>query len=106
MVSFQLEFRIVAAFDTDRAKIGTEQGGVTIEDISSLSELADRGIDLGIIAVPGQVAQDVADALVGAGVRGIMNFSPCLLVLPTKVKIIAIDIAMDLVRLPYYMPNT
>lgn len=98
--------RIAAAFDSDTAKIGTEQGGVQIEDISGLHELGRRGIDLGIIAVPASDAQDVADALVSAGVRGIMNFSPRLLVVPSKVKIIAIDIAMDLVRLPYYMPNS
>lgn len=95
---------IAAAFDSDSTKIGTAQGGVEIEDTSNIHELASRGIDLGIIAVPGEAAQGVADALVSAGVRGIMNFSPRRLVTPPKVKLIAIDIAMDLVRLPYYMP--
>jgi len=97
--------KIAAAFDSDSAKVGTVQGGIEIEDISNLHELASRGIDLGIIAVPGDAAQGVADVLVSAGVRGIMNFSPRCLVTAPKVKLIAIDIAMDLVRLPYYMPK-
>ena len=98
--------KIAAAFDSDSAKVGTKQGGIEIEDISRLHELASRGIDLGIIAVPADAAQGVADVLASAGVRGIMNFSPRRLLTSPKIKLIAIDIAMDLVRLPYYMPNS
>jgi len=98
--------KIAAAFDSDSAKIGTKQGGIEIQDISDLYELTTRGIDLGIIAVPASAAQGVADALTRAGVRGIMNFSPQRLVTPPRIKLIAIDIAMDLVRLPYYMPRS
>ena len=56
------------------------------------------------MAVPRQAAQGTVDALVKAGVKGILNFSPCHIVVPKKIKVITIDIAMDLARLPYYMP--
>jgi len=48
-------------------------------------------------------AQKVTDTLVKAGIKGILNFSPCHINVPKKVKVITIDIAMDLARLPYYI---
>ncbi len=95
---------IVAAFDSDPKKIGRKANNITIEDISKIQSLKKRNISLGIIAVPHNVAQQTAEALIKAGVRGILNFSPCYITVPQKVKVISIDIAMDLVRLPYYMP--
>jgi redox-sensing transcriptional repressor len=94
---------IAAAFDTSREKVGTKAGGVTIEDVSNLRTLRRRKIDLAIIAVPPDGAQETADALVKAGIKGILNFSPCYITVPKKVKVLSIDIAMDLARLPYYM---
>jgi len=66
--------------------------------------LKKRRINLAIVAVPRDAAQQAADALVKAGVKGILKFSPCYIIVPKKVKVITIDIAMDLARLPYYMP--
>ncbi|MGA2173196.1 MAG: redox-sensing transcriptional repressor Rex [Sedimentisphaerales bacterium] len=98
-------FRIEAAFDNDPAKIGRKINNVTVEDISRLDTLGKRGIDLAIIAVPEQAAQQTADLLVGAGIKGILNFSPRRITVPKKVKVITIDIATDLARLPYYIPS-
>ena len=97
-------FEIAAAFDTNPKKIGRKTKNITIEDISNLWTLKRRRINLGIIAVPRDAAQQTADALVKAGVKGILNFSPCCIMVPKKVKVITIDIATDLARLPYYMP--
>ena len=97
-------FDIAAAFDADPKKIGRKIKDITIEDVSNIRTLKKRRIDIGIIAVPRDAAQQVADALVEAGVKGILNFSPCYVTVPKKVKVITIDIAMDLARLPYYMP--
>ena len=94
---------IAAVFDTDPRKIGRKVKNVTIEDASNLQTLKRRKIGLAIIAVPRDAAQQTADALVKAGVKGILNFSPCYITVPRKVKVITIDIAMDLARLPYYM---
>jgi redox-sensing transcriptional repressor len=98
-------FEIAAAFDIDRRKIGRRKAGVLIEDIASLGLLEARDIHLGIIAVPGSASQEVAGALVTAGIKGILNFSPCRIAVPRAVKVITIDIAMDLARLPYYVPG-
>ncbi len=99
-------FEISAGFDIDKRKIGRTVGNIVVEDVSRLPTLKDRGISLAIIAVPEEPAQDIADELVDAGIRGILNFSPCYISVPKKVKIITIDIAMDLARLPYYLPST
>ena len=97
-------FDIVAAFDTNPKKIGRKVKNITIEDASNLQTLKRRKINLAIITVHRDAAQQTADALVKAGVKGILNFSPCYITVPKKVKVITIDIAMDLARLPYYMP--
>ena len=97
-------FNVAAAFDIDPKKIGRKVNDVVIKNVSTIQTLKKRKIKLGIIAVPRQVAQDTADKLVKAGITGILNFSPCYITVPKKVKVITIDIAMDLARLPYYMP--
>jgi redox-sensing transcriptional repressor len=99
-------FEISAAFDIDRRKIGRRKMGVLIEDTAALDHLNTRGVRLGIIAVPEAAAQDVTDALVRTGIKGILNFSPRRIVVPRGVKVVTIDIAMDLARLPYYLPGS
>ena len=85
-------FQITAAFDNDPAKIGRKMNDVAVESISMLDTLGKRQVDMAIIAVPEQAAQDVADALVRAGVKGILNFSPRKIIVPKKIKVITIDI--------------
>ncbi len=99
-------FDIAAVFDIDSRKIGRKVKNITIEDASNLQTLKKRKINLAIIAVPRGAAQETADALVNAGVKGILNFSPCYITVPKKVKVITIDIAMDLARLPYYITTS
>jgi len=98
-------FDIVAVFDNDPKKVGRKVNNITIESVSKLSTLKKRKINLAIIAVPRYAAQQTADELVKAGVKGILNFSPCYITVPGKVRVITIDIATDLARLPYYMPG-
>jgi redox-sensing transcriptional repressor len=97
-------FDIAAAFDVNPKKIGRKIDGVAIQDVSRLQTLRRRKIRLGIIAVP-HAAQETADKLVRAGVKGILNFSPRYITVPKRVKVITIDIAMDLARLPYYVSS-
>jgi len=99
-------FDIIAAFDSNPQKIGQRLENVTIEDVANLDSLQSKKVDLGIIAVPRESAQAIADALVKAGIRGILNFSPCHIDVSKKVKVITIDIAMDIARLPYYIPSS
>jgi redox-sensing transcriptional repressor len=97
-------FDIAAAFDNDPGKIGKKVESIEIEPVANLRTLKKRKILLAIIAVPRDAAQEIADELVKAGVKGILNFSPCYITVPGRIKVITIDIAMDLARLPYYMP--
>jgi redox-sensing transcriptional repressor len=96
-------FDVAAAFDNDPAKVGRKINNVTVEDASGMDGLSTRDIGLAIIAVPAEAAQNVADALVKAGIKGILNFSPRRISVPKNVKVITIDIATDLARLPYYI---
>jgi redox-sensing transcriptional repressor len=96
---------IVAAFDINPKKIGVVMNGIEIEDAGKIGTLKEREISLAIVAVPRLVAQATVDSLVAAGVKGILNFAPCKLIAPRRVKVITLDIAMELARLPYYMPR-
>ena len=97
---------IVAALDIDPKKIGKVVGGVRIEDFTQIDTLRDRGISLAIVAVPRVAAQVTVDKLAAAGIKGILNFAPCKVSAPKRVKVIALDIAMELARLAYYVPRT
>lgn len=78
--------KIVAAFDTDEAKIGTKIGDHTILPAGKIAGLAQRmKIRLGIIAVPAAAAQQVAEVMVEGGISGIWNFAPAALSLPPGV---------------------
>ena len=99
-------FDIAAVFDNNPKKIGQKIGDVTVEDVAKLPTLKGRQVDLGIIAVPRGSAQEIANILVETGIKGILNFSPCRIDVSKKVKVITIDIAMDLARLPYYVPSS
>ena len=99
-------FDITAVYDNDPQKIGEKIENITIEDVSNLTLLKKPKINLGIIAVSREAAQKIADTLVNVGIRGILNFSPCRVNVPKKIKVITIDIAMDLARLPYYIPSS
>lgn len=96
---------IVAAFDIDPTKVGEVVNGIEIENAAQIDTLRRREIALAIVAVPRAAAQATVDQLVAAGVRGILNFAPSKVVAPKRVKIITLDIAMELARLPYYIPR-
>lgn len=98
-------FEIAAGFDVDPKKIGKTKRGVVIEDVSNLRTLRERGIRLGIMAIPSQVAQEVAEELVRAGISGILNFAAFPVSMPNDVKIISVDIAAGLACLPYHLSS-
>lgn len=99
-------FEIVAAFDVDPSKIGTAVEGVPVLALDDLrAEVAARQIRLAIIAVPAAAAQHVADALASAGVAGVLNFAPVTLVLPSHVRLIGVDLAIELEQLSFAVVN-
>jgi redox-sensing transcriptional repressor len=96
-------FDIAAIFDTDPNKIGKRLGSCTVENFTRIEQITQRGIHLAILAVPAEAAQSCTDQLVRAGVKGILSLSACYLEAPKRVKVITIDLAMELGTLPYYI---
>ena len=75
-------FDIAAVFDNDPSKIGTKVGKNVVEDIAGISTIRERDIRLAILAVPAEAAQSVVDMLVGCHIKGILNLSPCYVIVP------------------------
>jgi redox-sensing transcriptional repressor len=102
----QQGFRIAAAFDVDPAKVGSEFEGVAVYSLGELPEVVKRfGIKMAILSVPGAAAQDVADQLMAAGLRGILNFAPVTLNLPQDVRMVSVDLAIELEQLTFAVVN-
>jgi redox-sensing transcriptional repressor len=97
-------FHIVMMFDNDPAKIGQKAGEFTVEDTSGMVEkIRAAGVKVAMLTVPAAVAQDVADKLVQAGVKAILNYAPISLNVPPDVKVQHIDPATHLQRMTYYL---
>ena len=102
----QQGFRIAAAFDVDVDKVGTTVEGIEVFHLDDLAEVvAATGIRLAIVAVPGSVAQAVADSLVAAGIEGVLNFAPVTLALPDHVSRVGVDLAIELEQLSFAVVN-
>ena len=96
-------FPVVGLVDADPAKIGTELAGHRVEPPSELARIvAEHGVEVGIIATPAAGAQQVADALVAAGVRSILNFAPAVVTVPDHVPLRKVDVATELQILSFY----
>ena len=79
---------ILAMFDNDPKKIGTIVNGKEIFDITKVGNLSDRlGVDIAILTVPREFAKGVANYLAGSGIKYIWNFTPCILDVPSEIKV-------------------
>lgn len=97
-------FRITAIFDRDPAKIGEKIGELEVQDVAHLHEVIQaRHIRVAMIAVPASETQKVADALVEAGVKAILNYAPITITVPRGVYVQYIDPVVHLQRMTYYL---
>ncbi len=95
-------FKLVAVFDNDPTKAGTRQGDFEVQALGELLATVQKlKIQLGIMAVPPDSAQDVADQLVEAGIRGLLNFAPVSIQVPPDVALNAVDLAVQLEQLSF-----
>jgi redox-sensing transcriptional repressor len=95
-------FCIEAVFDADPRKVGEKWEGITIRPIGELPRVAaTKRFDIAILAVPEASAQDVADAAVAAGIRGILNFAPVTLSIPNDVALRDVDLSIAMESLSY-----
>jgi redox-sensing transcriptional repressor len=96
-------FRIVAVFDKDPAVVGRSVGGLTVREFDDLERIvAEEDVVVGVLAVPAESAQEVADRLVAAGVKIIFNYSEQLLQTPPEVTVHTSSPAVDLLYALYF----
>ncbi len=100
-------FEIVAVFDNDPSKIGAQAGIHVVLDVKELERvIQEKGVVIAILAVPMQAAQKVADRLVNAGVRAILNYAPVRLNVPDHVKVQDIDPVARLQHMAFYLSDS
>ena len=98
--------RISAAFDVNEDIVGTIQTGVPVYSMDEMVEqLKVQQIQVAILTVPQDVAQETADRLVEANVRGILNFTPIRLDVPEDVRVQNVDLTNELQTLIYFLDN-
>lgn len=96
-------FVVRALVDVDSAKVGRRIHGLAISSAEQLgSVVREREILIGIVATPAPAAQEVADRLIAAGVRAILNFAPTMLHVPEEVSLRQVDLALELQILSFY----
>jgi redox-sensing transcriptional repressor len=96
-------FETAALVDADPSKVGEQVGGLLIRPLEELPGIVrEHAAVIGVIATPAPAAQQVADALVAAGIRSILNFAPAALVVPEGVSIRKVDLAVEMQILTYY----
>jgi redox-sensing transcriptional repressor len=100
-------FRIAALFDVDDGVVGEEIAGMTVRHLDDLKEVVtDDGICIGIITTPPTAAQEVAERLVDAGVRSILNFAPAVVNVPPDVNVRKVDLSIELQILSFHLQRT
>lgn len=99
-------FQVVAVFDADARKIGRMVAGVAVHDPRDLPKLVKQhDIRLGIIAVPAESAQDVAEQMVSVGIEGILNFAAVRITVPPRIRQASVDLAIELEQLSFAVVN-
>ncbi len=97
-------FDIVAVFDADPAKVGADADGLVVRPAAELEAgIREVGAEIAILATPSAVSQQVADRLVEAGIRAILNLAPVRLNVPSDVAVRQVCLSTDLQILSFYL---
>lgn len=100
------KFHIAAAFDRDPSKVGKSQGGLVIQDEGQIRAVNARiGARIAIICVPASAAQIVAEEVIAAGVRVILNFAPLILRVPERIVVRNVSFLQELAVLSYHLSS-
>ena len=98
----QQGFDIVAIFDSEPGKIGRQWSGVPISAMESFAEVARRvPMDIVVLATPAAAAQEVADRVVAAGVKAILNFAPRQVFVPAGITLRNVDVSIEIETLSF-----
>jgi redox-sensing transcriptional repressor len=96
-------FRVVAVFDADKGKVGSQIGSLSVRDNAEMASVIDEeDIVVAVLAVPSAAAQGLADDLAEAGVKIIFNYSDALLQVPPEVTVHTSSPAVDLLYALYF----
>ncbi|HWZ28298.1 MAG TPA: redox-sensing transcriptional repressor Rex [Gemmatimonadales bacterium] len=99
-------FEVSAIYDRDPKKIGSRSNGLVVRDVKQLeADLKKEPTDIAIVVTPGDAAQEVADRLVRAGVKALLNFAPVQLKVPRDVEVKTVNMAQELEALSYSLAN-
>ncbi len=102
----QRGFDIVAIFDADPTKIGTQWNGLAVRNVAELeAELGRQPVDIAVLVTPAEAAQGVADRLVRLGLKAILNFAPIQIAVPDDVVVKTVNLALELETLSYGLTN-
>jgi redox-sensing transcriptional repressor len=102
----QRGFHVSAIYDSDPKKVGSRWNGLVVRDVGHLeADLKREPGDIAIVVTPAEVAQEVADRLVHAGVKAILNFAPVQLVVPSDVVVKSVNMALELETLSFALAN-
>ena len=102
----QRGFHILAAYDSNREKVGSSLEGIPVRDISQLERDVAREVpDIAVVTVPSESAQGVVDRVVKAGIRAILNFAPTQIQVPADVTVKTVNMAMELEGLSFALAN-
>ncbi|MCM3603352.1 redox-sensing transcriptional repressor Rex [Robertmurraya korlensis] len=98
--------KIAVAFDVIEEKVGTKIGEVPVYHMDDLEEVIEKeDIQVAILTVPATVAQSITDRMVQGSVRGILNFTPARLTVPSSIRVHHIDLAIELQSLVYFLKH-
>jgi len=97
-------FRVVCVFDTDPERIGEEIAGLKVQPMTELDEtISTHRVQVAMISVPLEAAQAVANQLVEAGVKAILNYAPITISVPESVQVQYIDPVVHLQHMTFYL---
>jgi redox-sensing transcriptional repressor len=102
----QRGFRVIAVYDRDPKKVGTQWDSMVVRDMATIVEdIAKEEPDIAVLTTPGEEAQAVVNQLVGAGIRALLNFAPVQLQVPADVTLKNVNMAMELEGLSFALTN-
>ena len=102
----QRGFRVIAVYDRDPKKVGTQWDSMIVRDMATIVEdIAKEEPDIAVLTTPGEEAQAVVNQLIGAGIRAVLNFAPVQLQVPADVTLKNVNMAMELEGLSFALTN-
>ena len=102
----QRGFNVMAIYDLDPKKVGARWNGLVVRDVAHLeADLKRDPSDIAILVTPADAAQEVANRLVHAGVKAILNFAPVQLTVPRDVALQSVNMALELETLSFALAN-